>query len=155
MTDTENQKAKKTEPKETPAHGTEQRYRWRAEPCRCDECRAAHTLRQKGYRDRAKPKKPPERPKPPPHGTRARYGWKLGNCRCKDCRAANTKWQREYRDSKGSGQKRVRKQAIHGTRAKYVSGCRCKECTRSNRDYQREKARLYRASKEGLSDFDG
>ena len=82
--------------------------------------------------------------KVPPHGTRARYDWKLGRCRCKLCREANRIWQQEYRASKKQGTKRYRPKAIHGTRAKYVSGCRCEPCTRSNRDYQREKAKSYR-----------
>lgn len=94
---------------------------------------------------RKRPKAPPKEKVVPEHGTRARYGWKKDPCRCKACRAANTQWQQDYRDSKNAGRKRIRKVAIHGTRAKYVSGCHCDECTKANRDYQRDMARIYRS----------
>ena len=105
----------------------------------------AEILPTKPKRKSRRPKAVPKPVVKPAHGTRARYGLKSDPCRCSLCKAANAKWQQDYRDSKKTGRKRIRKTAIHGTRAKYVAKCRCKECTEANRDYQRELAQIYRA----------
>lgn len=37
---------------DVPAHGTRNRYQYRAEPCRCPDCRAAHAAYHRRYRAR-------------------------------------------------------------------------------------------------------
>lgn len=48
--------AKRRQPREVvvPEHGTESRYRWKANPCRCAECRAAAASAERERRRRRK-----------------------------------------------------------------------------------------------------
>lgn len=66
------------------AHGTAKRYR--QEPCRCDECRAANTVYNRSLRER--------RGEPPNHSA---SGYRNYGCRCKVCTEAHSIALREYR----------------------------------------------------------
>lgn len=83
---------------EEPPHGTYERYQWRADPCRCDDCRTTMNAYQRA-RKRARRAQGLDRIHPgdgdPRHGTLNGYCNLM--CRCDACRSAAREYERARR----------------------------------------------------------
>jgi hypothetical protein len=73
---------------QTAEHGTAARYKYKPDPCRCAECRAANTAKSKRFRERNLGKEPPE------HGYNGYVNYR---CRCDICVQGNVDRSRRWR----------------------------------------------------------